>query len=237
MNAITIADTEIAIDAQGRYSLNDLHRAAGSEDRHRPSRWAENQQTKELAEEIGKAGIPALVLVKGGSTPGTYVVREMVYAYAMWISPIFHLKVIRAYDRLANGGAQLQIPQTLPEALRLAADLADKNKVLVDQVQVMAPQVEALNRIALSDGSLCVTDAAKTLQVQPKKLTLFLQEQHWAYRRPMGHSLLAYQDRIQNGMMEHKVTRGEKGDGSEWTDTQARITPKGMVKLAQLLAA
>lgn len=42
--------------------------------------------------------------VRGGKQPGTYVVREVVYAYAMWISPQFNLKVIRAYDRLATQG-------------------------------------------------------------------------------------------------------------------------------------
>ncbi|WP_257806303.1 KilA-N domain-containing protein [Burkholderia glumae] len=100
---IEIGGVEIHADERGRFSLNDLHRAAGGEDRHRPSRYAENQQAKDLAEEIGKAGFPALVSVKGGASPGTYACKEMVYAYAMWISAAFHLKVIRTFDAAVAG--------------------------------------------------------------------------------------------------------------------------------------
>ena len=83
-----------------------------------------------------------------------------------------------------------------------------------------APKVDGFDRIAQSDGSLCITDAAKTLQVQPRKLTQLLQEKGWMYRRPMGSGWLAYQQRIQSGHLEHKVTTGAKSDGSEWTNTQ-----------------
>ncbi len=115
---IRVADVTIATDQEGRFCLNDLHKAAGGEERHRPSRWAENQQAQELAEEVGKAGIPALVSVKGGAAPGTYVCRELVYAYAMWISAKFHLQVIRTFDAVATD--QLPAPAAAPRQSALA---------------------------------------------------------------------------------------------------------------------
>ena len=98
----TIANTSIRTDVEGRYCLNDLHKAAGGENRHRPSLWVENQQTKDLIAEIDKAGIPAIHSKQG---LGTFVCKELVYSFAMWISPAFHLQVIRAYDSTAQGKA------------------------------------------------------------------------------------------------------------------------------------
>lgn len=117
-NLIELGGVVIHADKHGRYSLNDLHHAAGGEERHRPSRFTENQQAKDLAQEIGKAGIPALVSVKGGRAPGTYGSKEMVYAYAMWISPMFSVRVIRAYDALASGA--------LDDAIRIASGKSDR---------------------------------------------------------------------------------------------------------------
>lgn len=116
---IDVAGVTIARDQEGRFCLNDLHRAAGGERRHGPSLWLENQQTKELAQELSDTGIPVSV-VRGGPEQGTYVCKEMVYAYAMWISAKFHLQVIRTFDAAATG--QLPTPTAKPSALSPAKE-------------------------------------------------------------------------------------------------------------------
>lgn len=102
--SLTVSNINVRQDSEGRFRINDFHKAAGGENRHRPSIWLNNKQTKELIEEIElEAGITALDSIKGGAHSGTYVCKELVYAYAMWISPKFHLQVIRAYDALVAG--------------------------------------------------------------------------------------------------------------------------------------
>ncbi|EAO9707285.1 KilA-N domain-containing protein [Salmonella enterica subsp. enterica serovar London] len=123
-NQIIISDIAIRKDTQGRYSLNDLHQASGSEQRHRPKYWLELQQTSDLIDEILKGVIPPFnhesnsnsaksqnwkpVTTKSGRYGGTYVCKELVYAYAMWISAAFALKVIRAYDALVSGNVEVK---------------------------------------------------------------------------------------------------------------------------------
>ncbi len=99
MSNLIITDVAIRQDSQNRYCLNDLHKAAGNENKHRPSLWLKNKQTIELVNEIEKAGIPAIQLKQ---QLGTYAVKPLIYAYAMWISPAFNLHVISAYDSLVT---------------------------------------------------------------------------------------------------------------------------------------
>jgi hypothetical protein len=113
---IIIANTIIHQDADGNYCLNDLHKAAGNTPKHRPSEWLRGKQTQELVDEISKAGIRGLTSIQGGSARGTYGCRELVYAYATWISPAFFLKVIRTYDALVTAPVASQAP-ALPEII------------------------------------------------------------------------------------------------------------------------
>lgn len=106
---------------------------------------------------------------------------------------------------------------------------------LEHRVEEMKPDVEALDRIAKAHGSMCITDTAKHLQIQPKSLFKMLSENHWIYRRPGGKAWLAYQDRIQAGVLEHKVILIERPDGSEKIIEQVLVTAKGLTRLSKIL--
>lgn len=96
-NAISISTTEIKVNEEGMYCLNDLHKASGGDKKHQPSNWLATNQVKELEVEILKTGIQG-IKKSAGRYGGTYVCKELVYAYAMWISAKFHLEVIRVFD-------------------------------------------------------------------------------------------------------------------------------------------
>jgi len=123
------------------------------------------------------------------------------------------------------------------QLIEMAMQAEQERLVLETKVSELAPKAEALDRIATgSDGSFCLTDAAKVLQAAPRQFTTKLLELGWIHRRPMGSGWLAYQEHIKRGLLEHKTATGEKSDGSEWTSTQVRITAKGIAKLSEIFS-
>ena len=116
---ITILDRAINM-IDGLYSLNDMHKASGSDKKHQPTFFMRNAETKELIEEIERSpdmvngsNAKAYKVVQGGtaSKQGTYACKELVYRYAMWISPKFALIVIRTFDKVITGEVKVSPSQ------------------------------------------------------------------------------------------------------------------------------
>jgi len=154
---LIISDTFIHQDTEARYCLNDVHKAAGENPKHKPANWLRLDSTKELIEEIsrcsdlsnGSSEMRNPIEVKqGGNQQGTYAVKELVYAYAMWISPAFSLKVIRAYDALVMG-------TSIPE--QKYGELLDKFLALNN------------DHIALLREKISRFESAVRLRVSPRK--------------------------------------------------------------------
>lgn len=99
MTNLSILSNNIRLH-NGLYSLNDLHKAAGNQKRNEPNRFLRLEQTRSLQVEIENCPDmgSAVNVVSNHRNRGTWVCKELVYAYAMWISPKFHLQVIRAFD-------------------------------------------------------------------------------------------------------------------------------------------
>lgn len=121
MNALTLCSTAIR-QLDGLYSLNDLHVASGNEAKHKPANFMRLDTTVALIEEIRCSDlsiIPSKTITGKGKAQGTYVCKELVYAYAMWISAKFHLAVIRAFDAL-HGQPAAPASRVYPDAVMKA---------------------------------------------------------------------------------------------------------------------
>ncbi|AWB52374.1 KilA-N domain-containing protein [Pasteurella multocida] len=121
------------------YSLNDLHFASGNDVKHRPSLFARNEQTKELVKEIenerSTKTIFALKTIRGGadiSKQGTWACKELVIAYAAWISPAFHLIVLRAFLNQVEQPQQLALPE--PDLNLTAIQNSEETLALIIQL-------------------------------------------------------------------------------------------------------
>ncbi|OAM31474.1 hypothetical protein A7P95_00105 [Eikenella longinqua] len=126
MNAISVANVAIR-QFDNLYSLNDLHRAAGGLEKNKPANWLRNQQTADLIAELEKAQIRA---IQKKQKLGTFVSKELVVHYGMWISPAFSLKVIRAFldtQEDVSGSPKLGTQTTI-----------DERRGLVDAVKAFA---------------------------------------------------------------------------------------------------
>lgn len=160
----------------------------------------------------------------------------------------------RIYDRLATLEADALLRSAMAVAqlpnfndpiasARAWADAKEAEKAqaaraaqLEHEVAELAPAVEALDRIVATEDTFCVTDAAKHLQVPPRKLRDFLLREKWMYSRQGKAGYVAYQDRIHSGDLVHKYGQYQDPEtGERKTNAQVLVTSKGVTKLAKAL--
>ncbi|ELY2905166.1 KilA-N domain-containing protein [Cronobacter sakazakii] len=151
---IVIFDVAVKQDKEGRFCLNDLHEASGGESKHEPNRFSRLSSFDDLVKELTPdMAVEPVNVQKGGKNPGVFVCKELVYAYAMWISAKFHLHVIRTFDAIA---AKEQIRVAYRDTARLEyKPMTDAIKhERESQGKQIAPhhfsnEADLINRIAL----------------------------------------------------------------------------------------
>ena len=112
---LVVCDVPVTMNKDGLYSLNDFHKAAGGEEKDKPSLWIRGDKVKELIDEYSQSTDSSLAIsvVKGGKNPGTYVCEELVYAYASWISPKFYKMVLDTFKKTVHAEQQRKVYREL----------------------------------------------------------------------------------------------------------------------------
>lgn len=216
---VAIMGVAIRQDTEGRYCLNDCHKAAGNDASKAPAQWLRNDQTKALIAELSDVQISTspVSTKKGGANQGTYVAKELVYAYAMWISPAFHLMVIRVFDAL--------VTQQTEQA----------NAIIREAFAIVAPKAKAYDRIAGMDGLMTLRQAAKELGWPERKFIALLHEMKWIYRQGGSGPWIGYADKTQAGYVDYKHYDQRDSEGHIHPRAQVVITTKGITRLARIL--
>ncbi|NBD11849.1 KilA-N domain-containing protein [Corallococcus silvisoli] len=244
-SSIQVAGVVITQDAHGRYSLNDLHRAAGAELRHQPSNFLRLDATREMVAALTRSSDlrnGPVESIRGGPNQGTYVCEDLVYDYAMWVSAEFRVKVIQVFKTHQRGSSlapvapAFAVPKTLPEALRLAADLAEQVEAQQAQLVAQKPDVDLARRYLDSEGrDRCLLDAATALCIPPNTFYAALESEGFCYRRPglnrkkkKKNRLLPHAEFVTKGYLVNRARLAKGAKGVERDVGQTMVTRAGM---------
>ncbi|MDG6818974.1 KilA-N domain-containing protein [Glaesserella parasuis] len=156
---LTILKTSIRT-FENLYSLNDLHLASGGEDKHRPTFFIRLDTTKDLVKEIESENSDVQICtsiksLRTGVNKGTWACEELALAYATWISPKFHLVVLRAFIAMHKGELQnstqiVPLAEPKPDIVLSYDDAYWIAKYLV-RAKAFGKEVEAFHRKMYED--------------------------------------------------------------------------------------
>jgi phage antirepressor YoqD-like protein len=150
------------------------------------------------------------------------------YVVVAQMSPKFTAKLVDRWQELESQ----QIPKTLPEALRLAADLAERNAALENKIESDAPKVEFAMAVRRMEGACKIGEFGKVIGIGQNKLFSQLRKDeilmadNMPYQRYIDSEYFVvieqtpYTDR--NGKAHPTFTTMVTGKGQVWLEKKYR---------------
>lgn len=165
-----------------------------------------------------------------------HVGKRDSYVVVARLSPEFTARLVDRWQELEQGHSTPMAALNDPAMLRyLLLENVDKVLNLEAKLAEAEPAAAAYEHLTRTDGTMCITDAAKSLGKRPKDLFSWLQTNKWIYRRAGNSHWIGYQDKVQAGLLDHRVSEVRSSDGSSRISEQVRVTAKGMSRLAVLM--
>ena len=137
----------------------------------------------------------------------------------------FKMKLVKAFFELASKSQPL-IPQSLPEALRLAADAMEKNQALIVQVEELKPKADFHDKVVISEDAIPVSKAAKIIGTGRTRLFAFMRQMKWITRTNEP-----YQSKIESGHLDVKIGTWRHDERGLQETITTLITGKGLAAL------
>ena len=129
-----------------------------------------------------------------------------------------------------------QIPQTMQEALRLAADQMDKNAALQKQIEADAPKVSAYDDLVDDTWLFTATAVAKILHMKRCDLFTWLKRNQVAYQQ--GKDWLPYSSWEKKQWAVVKIRElDNKKTGEPITSRRLRFTAAGIFQMHKMMQA
>ncbi len=133
----------------------------------------------------------------------------------------------------AKEQAHQQIPQSFSEALRLAAEQAEKIEAQQKQLQAQAPKVLFAETVIGSQSSCLIGELAKLItqkgyEIGEKRLFKWLRENHYLGTRGEYYNI-PNQQYIEQGLFELKKGTRSGNGGVMHTTITPKVTGKGQV--------
>ncbi|MDR0736021.1 MAG: phage antirepressor KilAC domain-containing protein [Zoogloeaceae bacterium] len=204
------------------------------------SNHADVRRTIERLANRGVITLPPLAEVSNdGLGPKTISVYNLCkrdsFVVVARLSPEFTARVVDRWQELEE---KIQNPDPIaalsdPAFLRSTLlTYTEKVVALEAKVSEQAPKVAVLERIEAGKKSIILTEAAKVLGVKRDELTRRLHKEGWVYRQ--NKSWVAAIAQIHAGRMEYQEAHYHDDDGNEVAKPYCRLTPKGMIRFAQI---
>ena len=197
------------------------------------SRHDSVKRTIERLQDKGLIQLTPMVEVKNhlGQVVTEYqLIKRDTYVVVAQLSPEFTARLVDRWQELENQQMP-QIPQTLSEALRLAADQAEqieRQNLLLEQQR---PKVEFVQRYVEAGTTKSLRGTAKILKVPERAMIDCLVGDGLLFRQ--SGNLLPYQKYHVKGLFDVKTGTTEYGHNY----TQTRVTSKGIEYIASRYAS
>lgn len=197
------------------------------------SRHDSVKRTIERLQDKGLIQLTPMVEVKNhlGQVVTEYkLIKRDTYVVVAQLSPEFTARLVDRWQELENQQMP-QIPQTLSEALRLAADQAEQIERQNLLLEKQRPKVEFVQRYVEAGTTKSLRETAKILRVPERAMIDCLVGDGLLFRQ--SGNLLPYQKYHAKGLFDVKTGTTEYGHNY----TQTRVTSKGIEYIASRYAS